>query len=97
MMTTPLDPVAVFIATWRDSTLKEHSGSHEHFVALCRLLGVKTPVEEDPHGEWFAFEKGAKKIGGGNGWADVWRRGCFAWEHKGKGNTKSRFAGGHFR
>ena len=33
----------------------------------------------------FAFEKGAKKTGGGDGWADVWRRGCFAWEYKGKG------------
>jgi type II restriction/modification system DNA methylase subunit YeeA len=84
-MTTPLDPVAEFINVWRDSTLKERSGSHEHFIALCRLLGVKTPVEEDPHGEWFAFEKGAKKTGGGEGWADVWRRGCFAWEYKGKG------------
>jgi type II restriction/modification system DNA methylase subunit YeeA len=47
-------------------------------------LGVKPPLEEDPRGEWFAFEKGAKKTGGGDGWADVWRRHCFAWEYKGK-------------
>ncbi len=25
------------------------------------------------------------KTGGGDGWADVWKRGCFAWEYKGKG------------
>ena len=83
-MTTPAD-IAEFITFWRDSTLKERSGSHEHFIALCRLLGVKTPMEADPHGEWFTFEKGVKKTGGGDGWADVWRRHCFAWEYKGKG------------
>jgi hypothetical protein len=47
-------------------------------------LGIKSPTEADPHGDWFAFEKGAKKTGGGDGWADVWRRYCFAWEYKGK-------------
>ena len=82
-MTTPAD-IAGFIAFWRDSTLTERSGSQSHFIALCRLLGVKPPMEEDPHGEWFTFEKGAKKTGGSDGWADVWRRHCFAWEYKGK-------------
>lgn len=38
----------------------------------------------DPRGEWFAFEEGASKTAGGEGRADVWRRGCFAWEYKGK-------------
>ncbi len=78
------DAVAQFIAKWRASTLKERSAAQEHFIDLCRLLGVKTPAEEDPHGDWFTFEKGAKKTGGGDGWADVWRRHCFAWEYKGK-------------
>ncbi len=82
-MTTPTD-IAQFIAFWRDSTLKERSGSQGHFIALCRLLGIQSPTEADPHGDWFAFEKGAKKTGGGDGWADVWRRHCFAWEYKGK-------------
>jgi hypothetical protein len=31
------------------------------------------------------FEKGALKTGGGDGWADVWKRGCFAWEYKSPG------------
>ena len=82
-MTTPAE-IAEFIRVCRESTLTERSGSQSHFIALCRLLGVKPPLEEDPRGEWFTFEKGAKKTGGGEGWADVWRRHCFAWEYKGK-------------
>ncbi len=82
-MTTPAE-IAKFIRVCRESTLTERSGSQSHFIALCRLLGIKPPLEEDPRGEWFAFEKGAKKTGGGDGWADVWRRHCFAWEYKGK-------------
>jgi hypothetical protein len=49
------------------------------------MLGEPTPHEADPVGEWFAFEKGAGKLGGGDGFADVWKRGFFAWEYKGKG------------
>ncbi|MGB5048759.1 MAG: DNA methyltransferase, partial [Caldilineaceae bacterium] len=30
------------------------------------------------------FEAGADKQSGGSGWADVWKRGYFAWEYKGK-------------
>ena len=26
------------------------------------------------------LRKGAQKTGGGDGWADVWRKHCFAWE-----------------
>ncbi len=81
---TPPADIAEFIAFWRDSTLKERSGAQGHFIALCRLLEIKAPTEADPYGEWFAFEKGAKKTSGGDGWADVWRRHCFAWEYKGK-------------
>src|SRR5262252_6474377 len=30
------------------------------------------------------FEKGVTKTGGGDGFADVWRKGFFAWEYKKK-------------
>jgi hypothetical protein len=30
------------------------------------------------------FEKGAPKTGGGEGWAEVWKKGFFAWEYKKK-------------
>lgn len=77
---TPAD----FIRKWSDSTLRERQGSQEHFIDLCRLLGQPTPAEDDPKGERYCFERGAAITGGGDGWADVWRRGCFGWEYKGK-------------
>ena len=73
-----------FIAKWRASELKERSASQEHFIDLCRRLGEPTPAESDPAGEWYCFERGARKDTGGDGWADVWKRGCFAWEYKGR-------------
>ena len=73
-----------FIAKWRVSELKERSAAQEHFIDLCRLLGQPTPAEADPAGEWYCFERGARKDTGGDGWADVWKRGCFAWEYKGR-------------
>ena len=77
---TPQD----FIRKWRDAELKERSAAQEHFIDLCRLLGEPTPAEADPRGESYCFEKGAAKLSGGEGWADVWKRGCFGWEYKGK-------------
>ena len=73
-----------FINKWRASELKESSAAQEHFIDLCRLLGEPTPAEDDPTGEHYCFERGARKDAGGDGWADVWKRGCFAWEYKGK-------------
>ena len=79
-MQTPTE----FIAKWKASTLKESSASQEHFLDLCRLIGHPTPAESDPTGEHFTFERGASKTGSGQGWADVWKKGFFAWEYKGK-------------
>ena len=73
-----------FITKWRASELKERSASQEHFIDLCRLLDEPTPAEADPTGESYCFEKGARKETGGDGWADVWKRHCFAWEYKGQ-------------
>lgn len=76
--------VQEFIKRWRQSTLKERSASQSHFNDLCELLGEPKPTDVDPDGTWYTFERGAKKTGGGDGWADVWKRGHFAWEYKGK-------------
>ena len=73
-----------FIGKWRNNQLKERSAAQAHFIDLCRLLDIVDPVTADPRGDWFTFEKGASKTSGGEGWADVWRKGCFAWEYKGR-------------
>ena len=73
-----------FIAKWRASELKERSASQSHFIDLCRMLGEPTPTDADPTGEWYCFERGARKDTGGDGWADAWKRGSFAWEYKGR-------------
>jgi type II restriction/modification system DNA methylase subunit YeeA len=73
-----------FKAKWKRANLTERSASHQHFLDLCDLLGESKPAEVDPDGDSYTFEKGAKKTAGGDGWADVWKRGCFAWEYKGK-------------
>ncbi|TGE01483.1 class I SAM-dependent DNA methyltransferase [Methylobacterium nonmethylotrophicum] len=73
-----------FISKWKASTLKERSAAQEHFVDLCHLLGEPTP-SSDPTGSTYCFERGALKTTGGKGWADVWKRGHFGWEYKGKG------------
>ena len=73
-----------FVYKWQASELKERSGAQEHFIDLCRLLDEPTPAEADPTGESYCFERGVRKDTGGSGWADVWKRGCFGWEYKGK-------------
>ncbi len=78
-----MNPVE-FVAKWSRVELKERSAAQQHFLDLCDLLGHGKPAAEDPTGESFTFEKGAAKHGGGDGWADVWKKGVFGWEYKGK-------------
>ncbi len=73
-----------FIDKWKLAELKERAACQEHFLNLCAVLCEPTPAEADPSGEWYTFEKSVVKDTGGKGFADVWRRGCFAWEYKGK-------------
>jgi hypothetical protein len=73
-----------FIRKWHAVELKERSAAQEHFLDLCRLLGEPSPAEADPTGDFYCFERGATKTSGGEGWADVWKRGHFGWEYKGK-------------
>ena len=73
-----------FAAKWRGITTSERAAAQSHFIDLCRVLGEPAPTDADPDGTWYAFEKGAGKLAGGDGFADVWKRGFFAWEYKGK-------------
>ena len=73
---------AEFIEKWSGSRLTERQGSQHHFLDLCALLGEPVPSPDTI--DTYCFERGAEKVGGGDGWADVWRKRCFGWEYKGK-------------
>jgi methylase of polypeptide subunit release factors len=78
---TPYD----FIKKWQGTKLTESAAAQSHFNDLCALLDHPPPSPETA--EWLCFERGAEKTGGGDGWADVWKRGCFGWEYKGPGRN----------
>ena len=84
MTAAPGISAAEFAAKWRENARRENASSQEHFIDLCHLLGVQTPNEADPVGEWYAFEAGAERTSTGRqGRADVWKREHFGWEYKG--------------
>jgi type II restriction/modification system DNA methylase subunit YeeA len=76
-----------FVAKWKAADLKERAAAQSHFNDLCELLDEAKPTDADPKGEWYCFERGATKTTGGEGWADVWKRGCFGWEYKSRGRN----------
>ena len=69
---------------WQSNARNEAAASKAHFLDLCALLEVPPP-HIDATGATYAFEKGVRKVAGGGGSADVWRRGCFGWEYKSRG------------
>ncbi len=88
---------AEFKRKWSRYRGKETSAYQEHFNDLCRLLGHPTPAEADPSGsDFFCFQKRVVKDAelfdleapgaseAKHGFADVWKKGCFGWEYKGK-------------
>jgi hypothetical protein len=74
-----------FVEKWERATLKEKSSAQSHFDDVCRMLGHPTPAEQDPSGTEFTYEFPVVTVGGGRGFVDVWYRGHFAVEYKGKG------------
>jgi len=72
--------VTEFISKRRRTLLTERSASQQHFLDLCDLLGHPKPAAADPDGSSFTFERGTSKRDGGDGWADVWKKGCFGRE-----------------
>ncbi len=71
-----------FAIKWQQTQLTEKSAYQQHFRDLCEALGVPHPTEEDIVGTNYTFEKHVTKVGGGSGFADVWKRDAFAWEYK---------------
>jgi type II restriction/modification system DNA methylase subunit YeeA len=73
-----------YVTRWKASTLTERAAAQSHFIDLCEVLGQPHPAAADQTGDSFTFEKHVSKLKGGKGYADVWKRGYFAWEYKGK-------------
>jgi hypothetical protein len=73
-----------FVERWKESTLSERAAAQSHFIDLCEVLGQPHPAEADRTGESYAFEKHVSTNDDAKGFADVWKRGCFGWEYKGK-------------
>ncbi|MGH7953733.1 MAG: DNA methyltransferase, partial [Limisphaerales bacterium] len=89
---------AEFKKKWSRYQGKETSAYQSHFDDLCRILGQQTPNEADPSGaDFFCYQKHVVKDAElfdietpdaseptERGFADVWKKSCFAWEYKGK-------------
>ena len=80
----PMTPEA-FVQKWNDTTLGERQSYQMHFLDVCALVGHEAPngTGLDSRGRIFAFEYGAKKTTGGQGFADVFYEGHFGIEYKG--------------
>jgi hypothetical protein len=81
----PVVTPEAFVSKWRAASISERAAAQSHFIDLCRLLQVPNPVEADPTGATYAFEKAVQKAARGRGFADVWKKDAFAWEYKGRG------------
>ncbi|MCI0398836.1 MAG: class I SAM-dependent DNA methyltransferase [Chloroflexi bacterium] len=73
-----------FVGRWRRVQLKETAAAHSHFNDVCALVGHAPPHVADPAGTFFTFEARTEKPGGERGRADVWYKGRFIWEYKGR-------------
>jgi hypothetical protein len=58
--------------------LNERQGAQTYFLDLCAMLGVPKPGTEPG----YLFEEKTEAIGQARGYADVFKRGAFAWENK---------------
>jgi hypothetical protein len=65
--------------------LSERQGAQSYFTDLCDMLGVPQPsMGGDAAGDYI-FEKQTLALGQQRGFADVFKRGAFAWENKAPG------------
>jgi type II restriction/modification system DNA methylase subunit YeeA len=78
-----------FVERWKTSTLSERAAAQSHFIDLCEVLGQPHPAAADQSGDTFTFEKHVSTLEDGKGFADVWKRGFFGWEYKGKHKSLS--------
>ena len=88
---TNSERIATFIAKWSPAgvafALNERQGAQQHFLELCEVLGVPAPTGENDGARDYLFEKSTLALGQQRGFADVFKRGCFAWEYKAPGRS----------
>ena len=73
-----------FIERWKASTLSESSAAQTQFIDLCEVLGQPHPAAQDQTAKTTPSKKRVSTNDDGKGFADVWKRGYFGWEYKGK-------------
>lgn len=77
--------IQTFVTKWGPGgeayALNERQGAQQHFIELCAVLGVPAPTGSED----YVFEKGTLRLGQQRGFADVFKRGAFAWEYKAPG------------
>ena len=76
-----------FVAKWKQAALREKPNAQTHFNDLCAVLDVDPPVDGDPNGDTYRFEKPVALPGGESGTADVWKADHFGWEYKSGGKS----------
>ena len=87
MPAQPTITVDEFVDKWSNAALRESANAQTHFNDLCAMLGVETPLEGDPSGETYTFEKRVDLHDGSGGEADVWKQDHFGWEYKSGGKS----------
>jgi type II restriction/modification system DNA methylase subunit YeeA len=82
-----------FQAKWRHQALgsNERQTAQSFFNDRCGVFEAPAP-NDDPSGD-YVFEKHVPKLTGGMGFADVWRRGWWAWEFKKPGENLAKAYG----
>jgi len=84
--------IPAFVTKWQASTRTERSAAQENWLDLCEALGQPKPGDVYPRGDFYTFERGASKVGGGGGFADVWWAGKFGIEYKrGRSNLAAAY------
>jgi hypothetical protein len=63
--------------------LNERQGAQTYFLDLCDMLGMPQPDTEPG----YLFEEKTEETGQARGYADVFKRGAFAWENKAPNRT----------
>jgi hypothetical protein len=72
---------AGFVRKWLGSTQTERAAAQEHTSSTCAGWLVSPPRTRTQPGPTTPSRRASRRLAGG-GFADIWKRGHFAWEYK---------------